>query len=342
MGKKDKQHYISQSYLRNFSDDMVKYLFIRESLTSKERKKFKEKMKIHFYDIENTFFDYWNIKSLGRVDHYLFPSVDTIVKKTENNLHLLREIIENRSEDFLYQNNNQETLWEIANCFRAKCITFRWAAQEINSLYTGKIISKDTSRIEGSVEYTEVAAELFQTMNLTDDPEILLPLFLKSFKIIIPKKMVNENLEDSFLKLDENQKKEFFVSLKKQFNIQIEPMIPRTVYPILIENKTSMPFITGDDCVPKGEVVLNNISTTIISYHFPIAPDLAIMFLEKKEFQKHIARTITSEYEVYNQNRLIFNCSQYYLFSNETRSLRVTTLNPKEKTDFYKIIRNST
>jgi glutamine synthetase len=52
MGRKDRQHYVSRSYLRNFSPELEFYLKERETWDSKRKKKFKDQMKIHFYDIE--------------------------------------------------------------------------------------------------------------------------------------------------------------------------------------------------------------------------------------------------------------------------------------------------
>ncbi len=332
---KDKQHFVSQSYLRNFSPDLSGYLDQKDSLPFKIRKRLKSRMKIHYYDIEKNMLNYGKISSLARINHYLLPIVDDIVKKTENKLNLLQKIIKNGAEECLYQNNNQETLWEIANCLKAKSFVFRDFLEFCNSLRVGDILGSDM-RKRGTITYTEKAAEFFQTVLFTNDIEILFSLISKAYHIKIP----SANVNGTFHQLDrkKNLEKEIIDEWRDKFKLPIRTIIPNTVYPILIENNTDLPFITGDECIPEGEYFLANLNTKVRDHYFPISPDLAIRFLERKEFETHFPREIIDKYEIHKMNGLIYNCSQYYLFSNTEKPLRLTTLEPKEILNRHRIV----
>lgn len=106
----------------------------------------------------------------------------------------------------------------------------------------------------------------------------------------------------------------------------------------MVENKTDLPFITGDECVPEGEYLLSDLNRIVRTHYFPISPDLAIRFLHNKDLEKHFPREIDDKYEIHKMNGLIYNCSQHYLFANTERPLRLTTLEPKEVLNLYQIV----
>jgi hypothetical protein len=337
MGKKDRQHYVSQSYLRNFSPDLMEYQRTKDKLEDKQKKKFKSRMKIHYYDISKNFFDCGKINSIAKMDHYLLPEVDEILRRTENKLSLLKEIIENRCEDHLYQSHHQQTLSEIANCFVVRSISFRIMAELSNSLLTWDIIDSDGEE-KGIITYTKEAAELIQTMLLTENPEIFHRLLPKSFKLAIP----SDNVDGTFDQISKEKGIEKAPpELQSETRLPLRTHIPNTVYPILIENNTELPFITGDMCVPKMEYRLPDLKTKIPFYHFPISPDLAITFLEDKELEKHFPRRIEDTFEIYKLNRTIYECSTSFLFSNKPEPLRLITKVPKEDRTLSDIMRET-
>ncbi len=328
MGRKDRQHYVSRSYLRNFSPELEIYLKENNSWDYKRRKKFKDRMKIHFYDIEKRFFGHRTIYSLAQVDHYLLPTVDEIVRRTENELSLLREIIKNRSEEFLYENDNRRTLWEIANCLKARSMVFRKSAEVFTSTQEGCLVTRNGNEF-ATLTYTNYAAEYYQTCLFTNDPEILIPLLLKSFRFQNPSEDVADTFDQIFE--DRNLKDELFIDLKegKIQRLPQQTVIPSKVHPILIENSTNLPFITGDECVPKTGFILPDLTTKIYYFFFPLDPELAIILLEEKEGEKYFHRKITQKDQVHRWNKLIYDCSTNYLFAKNEEPLTVTINEPE-------------
>lgn len=336
MNYHDKQHYVPQSYLRNFSPDLEEYMKIRENLDGKQKRKYKARMKIHFYDLDTDSIGYGNIDSLAKVDHYLFPAVDEIVRKTESKLSLLREIISNQSEDFLYENDNQNTLWEIANCLVAKSIWFREFTELYNLRTTGNMVDNDGNAL-GSITFTKESAEFFQTMFFTDNPEILYPMMLKSMRI----KMPLENIDGTFEQIFEQKNIEKTPYGPNPTIFPIQTIIPRPIYPCLIFNQTEFPLITGDACVPKTEFVLPDKKTRVPVYHFPLNSDLAIIFVEENEHREYIPRKITYRWDTFVWNRLMYNCSTHYLFCGKPYQLGTVTSYPKDPVDLDRIIRTT-
>lgn len=327
MSRFDRQHYVSRSYLRNFSPDLEIYLKGRGSWDYKRRKKFKDKMKIHFYDIEKRFFGFRNIYSLARVNRYLLPTVDEIVRQTESKLPLLREIIKNRSEAFLYESDNQRTLWEIANCLQARSKLFRKSAEVFTSTQEGSLITRNGNKF-ATLTYTDYAAQFYQTCLFTNDPEILIPLLLKSIRFQSPSEDVDDTFDQIFE--DEDLKDELLIDLKegKIQRLPQQTVISSKVHPILIENRTNLPFITGDECVPKTGFILPDLTTKSYYLFFPLDPELAIILLEEKEVEKYFHRKITRKDQIHRWNRLIYDCSTNYLFAKNEEPLRVTINEP--------------
>lgn len=330
MVRKDLQHYVSRSYLRNFSPDMEKYLEIRESVDKKRRKKFKDKMKIHYYNLVSKTYDYRRIYSLARVNHYLLPIVDQIVRRTENKLSLLREIINCRSEDILYQGNNQQTIWEIANCLRAMSFTFRRFAEDYSSSYEGSLVEQDGTKF-ASLIHTDAAAELYQTGLVTRDPAIIFPLLMKSYIFHVP----SDGTDDTFEKIfhDEGLMDDLLADLAdgKIAAVERTTVIPETVYPIMIENQTNLEFITGDECVPKTAFIPTDMATRVYYHFFPLSPEIALILLFDKEDESYFHRKISSIEQIHRWNRLVFDCSMNYLFGKTSNSLRYTINEPERK-----------
>ncbi|MHA1956153.1 MAG: DUF4238 domain-containing protein [Candidatus Thorarchaeota archaeon] len=328
MHRKDRQHFVSRSYLRNFSPDLDMYLREKDAWDFKKKKKFKDKMKIHFFDIKERFYSYRYIYSLAKVDRYLLPTVDRIVRQTENKLSFLKEIIKNKSEEFLYENNNQKTLWEIANCLKSMSKVFREAAETFTSTQEGKLITKD-GNVFATLTYTDFAAEFYQSYLFTNDPKILMPLFIKSVRF----REASEDTNDTFEKIFEAE------GLIEELNNDMEEgkierlpeqtTIPSNVYPILIENNTNLPFITGDECVPKTAFILPDLTTRIYYHFFPLNPDVAIILLDEQREKKYFQRRITRRDQVHRWNRLIYDCSSNYLFAKSEETLRETINEPE-------------
>ncbi len=327
MGKKDRQHYVSQSYLRNFSPDFIEYQRTKDKMDEKKKKKFRERMKIHYFDIN----DYSNrirtIHSLAKVDNYLLPAIDEIVRKTENKIPLLKEIIENRTEKFLYLQNHQETLWEIANCLAVHSITFRNTAELFCSQTKGDMIDKSGEKF-AEISYTEKSAEFYQSSLYTNDIEILSPLFPRAFKLSFP----SENVDDTLLQRSKEKglgEDDLLDTMRRVTKQPLQTLIPKTAHPILIENNSDFQFITGDVCIAKGEYQLSDLKTKIAVFLFPINPELAILFLEEKELEENIPRIINDKWIVFTWNRHIYNCSIRYLFAKSRESLQWVTRLPR-------------
>ncbi len=286
-------------------------------------------MKIHFYDIESGSLNYRNISSIAKMDNYLLPEVDRIVRKTEDKMPILRDIIKNKTGENLYQDNHQEVLREIANCLIGRSIVFRNLGEIYTSEVVGEIRTPDGKLLEFS--YIEGSSEYFQTLLFTCDNKILLPLILKYTKIKVPSDGVDGTFEEIF-KGTGTEMEDLLDGLPVQ---PITSALPPVLYPVLVENKTDLPFITGDVCVCKTEYVSTDLVTKFPIYHFPISPSTSIIFLESRNFEKHIPRSITDENEVHKFNRLIYNCSHHYLFSNQPDALERTTEEPKEELNLY-------
>jgi len=327
MDKKSRQHYVPQSYLRNFSPDFIEYEKLRSNLEDKEKRKTKLKLKIHFFDIVTNSLGYGSISSLAKINHYFSPTVDQIIQKTENRLELLRNIIRSKSEDLLYQENNQEILWEIANCLKARSFAFRHLVELAHSMTTGYMIERNET-IWGSISYTEKSAELFQTLLFTNDMEIIWPLILESYKLSIPSNGIDGTGRQVAEQKGSSQK--MLKPPRNRDELPIRTLIPETAYPILIENFSGFPFITGDECVPKTEYLVHDLKTRIPQYHFPISPELAITFVERKEHEVYFPRIIENKRDIQKMNRLIYNCSVRYLFSKSEAPLKLATIEPKQ------------
>jgi hypothetical protein len=304
------------------------YLKEKDAWDSKKRKKFKDKMKIHFYDIEERFYDNRNIYSLAKVERYLLPTVDRIVRHTENKLSFLREIIENKSEDFLYENDNQSIIWEIANCLKSMSKVYRKNAETFTSTQEGSLVTKNGNRF-ATLTYTDYAAELYQTCLFTDDPKIIMPLFMKAVRF----KDTLEDVDDTFEKIfnDKGLIEELYSDLEegKIERLPVQTIIPSNVYPILIENKTNLPFITGDECVPKTAFVLPNLTTKIYYHFFPLNPDVAIILLDDQREEKYFQHKISRRNQVHRWNRLVYDCSLNFLFAKSKEPLSETINQPE-------------
>ncbi len=326
MSKKDMQHYVSQSYLRNFSPDQQAYQKHKENLEKKDRKRIRERMKIHYFEIEEYNFDFKKISSLASVNRFLLPTVDKLVQKIEDKLGLLREIINNRSEEFLYQDNNQDTLVEIANCLAGRSIVYRSHLIRFCRSQQGSLITKD-GVTWADLLYTDVGPDLFQTMQFTRDNKIILPLMLRAFRLIIHE----EGTNGTFLKGLE-KKGIYENELIQSWTMSlppIEPFLPKSLHPILLENKSETQFIAGDVCVVKTEYLADDLRTKIPVYHFPINEKYAILFLENAEFDSKIPRVIRDKWDIFKWNRVIYNNSVNYLFSKSRDALLLVTRLPK-------------
>jgi len=327
MARKDRQHIISRSYLRNFSPEIDMYLMEKATWDTKSKKKTKDRKKIHFYDIGKRKFDYGKIHSLARIERYLLPAVDKIVRVTENKLPFLREIINNRSEEFLYQNENQSIIWEIANCFLARSLTLRKMAETFTCTREGSLVAKNGKK-HAIITYTPYGAEFLQTCLLTNDPEILIPLLQKAMSIRIHSGDANDTFERIY---EDRGLNEQLLSDLREGKIHRKPVhtpIPNHVSPILVENRTDLQFITGDICVPKTGFIPSYLTTSIQYHYFPINPELAVILLEESKVEKYFPRQITRKDQVHRWNRLVHDCSVKYLFAREEEPLSVTINEP--------------
>ncbi len=336
MEKKDRQHYVSQSFLRNFSPEYESYLKRRDSLDKKQKRKQKSVMKIHYFDIIKNITDYGNISKLAKANHYLSPVVDDIVKEIENKIPILRKVIESKSEDLHPARENRRTIWEIANCLKARSIVDKKFTEMFTLMQEGSLIDCKTKKKMGSLIYTKDGAEFLQTAFFTNDPRILIPLMLKAYKIELPSADAYGTFDQIY---EEKELKEsLFKDLTNFSEMTKRTLIPDTVYPILIENTTDLDFITGDVCVAKTEYLFLNKRTGIEYYYFPISPKLAILLLEEESQKGIFPRNIFQKVKVHQYNRLIYNCSYNYLFSYSKEALQTTTSEPKEKRKWEDII----
>ncbi len=328
MPRMDKQHYVSQSYLRNFSPDYEEYQKQKDTLGEKRRKKYKKKMRIHYFEINEYNYGFSKIETLARVNRYLLPEVDKIVKKTENKLSFLRDVIENKSEDFLNQCNHRETLIEIANCLVARSLVFRTHATVHCALTTGEMIDGKGDKFAELI-YTDEGAEFLQTALLTNNIEILLPLMLKAYRFVVPSDdsdaTFQERLEKQGLQVDE-----LVDSFRNMNQPPIQPFLSSTLFPILIKNNSEFQFITGDACVAKGNYQLSDLKTKIPVFLFPINPELAILFLEEEKSKNEVPRIVNDRWIIFAWNRHIYNCSVNYLFANSREPLQWVTRLPRD------------
>jgi hypothetical protein len=235
-------------------------------------------------------------------------------------MQILREIIDSKSEDFLYENDNRRTLWEIANCLKARSMVLRKVAENFTSYQEGRLVTPN-GKENATLTYTDRAAEFYQSRFFTNDPEILIPLLMKALEI----RDSTEGLDDTFGQIFEDRglKEELFDDLRQgEFpRMREKTVITSHVYPILLENSTNLSFITGDECVPKTRMVL----LPWVFYHFfPLDPELAIIFLDEKAEGQYFDRKVTRKDQIHRWNKLVHNCSTHYIFGRHDEALRMT------------------
>jgi hypothetical protein len=319
-----KQHYVSQGYLRNFSPDIVDYQKNKFDFDRKTRQKIRENMRIHYYEKQSGTIYFDNIKKLAWVRKYFSNEIDIEIQKIENQLPLLRNIIQNGTESFLYEGNNQQIVFEIANFFATRAISFRHLISNLYDQFIDSLprISPITKKL---MKETKNPPKTLQSLTLTEDPEkFLLESFLEAYIKIFPEK--DKFAVERMIKKHEHHSSAAMRRYMTTINDLKEfKMLYSNFFPILIENKSSIPFITGDNCVVAMRFFSESSLSGISYYFFPIGPRYAINFLSKKEFQSKFTRTLSDGYKVLQLNHHLYNTSNHFAFANEEKVLRLVT-----------------
>jgi len=321
--RRSRQHFVSQGYLRNFSPNLIEYQDIKAKLDSKSRQKKREKFKIYLYDKSKNKIEYKLIKNIAWKLNYFDEEIDRDIHKIENQLSLLRKIAEIGKESFLCENNNQEILFEIANFFATRAISFR---NLISNLYDDFIdlSPKISPSLKKLLKKDDEPAKTLQSVALAEEPDkVLQKQYSKSYEKTYPNK---EELDiDRIIKKEEPYKSEALLKYKtaiKEF--ENFKMLFSIKYPILVENKSELPFVTGDNCVIPMIHISKFPSDRFSNFYFPISPRFAIYFLPEKKYQSKFNRMLDDGYKILQLNHNIFRTSNYFIFANEERVLRLT------------------